>query len=62
MFIFGAMIAYGVQIIPGSSDNQYDLKVKGQGHIYLKAVKICLTARNANSFIFFYLGCTYLVH
>ena len=36
-FIFGTMIAYGVQITTEVPDHCYDLGVKGQGQICLKS-------------------------
>ena len=35
MFIFGTMIAYGVQITQYYSDHRYGLVVQGQGQKYL---------------------------
>ena len=53
VFMFGIMIAYGMQITLYYLYNQYDLGVKGQGHINIKSVENCIMIRNAKySFVF----------
>ena len=34
IFIFGTIMSYGVEMTTKSSDNRYDIGVKGQGQIY----------------------------